>query len=176
MKFINRNIWFVISIIVIIVIAINIFYYSSLYNQQIDSNSVLIENQAKVCETVIDEYFENLNEDFFIFFSDENIARMFDNQNIQSLEIKNIRRFFMKYKETLREVFVYNETGNNFYFSINKSNYFTKSYSENTIPPQIHSDSVYYNGNDILQIYSKRNTVYGNFLVSFTIKIKHFVA
>lgn len=175
MKFINRNIWFVISIIVIIVIAINIFYYSSLYNQQIDSNSVLIENQAKVCETVINEYFENLNEDLSIFFSNENIAKIFENQDLQSLEIKNIRRFFMKYKETLREVFVYNETGNNFYFSINKNNYFTKSYSENIIPPQIQSDSVYYNGNDVLQIYLKRNTVYGNFSILFTIKIKQFI-
>lgn len=129
MKF-YKNIGVVITIIIMIVIGLNIFFYLSFYNQQLKSHSTIISKQAKLCGIEVENKFNDLANDLNFYFNKYDLYLLFNEKNIQSESVRKLRQFFIKYNDIITGIEIIDKNGNKFIFNGNSENYFEKQYSE----------------------------------------------
>jgi len=128
MKF-YKNIGIFISIITLIVIILNLFFYTSFYNQQLKSHSTLLSKQAKLCGIQAEDNINDFKNDLSFYFNKYDFYELFKEQNIQGEAIRKLRQFFIKYNDLVSSIDITDTKGNTFSFNGNTENYFKKTYS-----------------------------------------------
>ncbi len=130
MKF-YKNIVIFITVITLIVIALNVFFYTSFYNQQLKTHGLIISRQAKYTGTQVEDNINNLKNDLNFYFNKYDFYQLFNDKNLQSEPIRKIRQFFIKYNDLISSIEITDRKGNTFIFDGNTENYFNKTYLEN---------------------------------------------
>ena len=130
MKF-YKNIIFFITVITLIVIALNVFFYTSFYNQQLKTHGLILSRQVKYTGNQVEDNINNLKNDLNFYFNKYDFYQLFNDKNLQSEPIRKIRQFFIKYNDLISSIEITDKKGNTFIFDGNTENYFNKTYLEN---------------------------------------------
>lgn len=144
MKF-YKNIGIFITIITLIVIALNVFFYTSFYNQQLKSHSIIISKQAKLCGNQVEDNINDFKNDLNFYFNKNDIYQLFDEKNTQSEAVRKLRQFFIKYNDLISSIEIIDNKGNKFIFNGNSENYFNKAYKESINQEILFKNTAYYN-------------------------------
>ena len=110
-----RKIYLSVFGIIAILVVINLYYYSQIFNQQVEFQQNFLLKQTQLCGYEIEqtgfEFSSDLNK---ILFS-EDISRFFESEEIKSRTIQDIELFYEKYKYLITGIEVYDNKFNVFY-------------------------------------------------------------
>lgn len=155
--------------IIAIIVALNIYYYSQIFNQQVEFQKNFLLKQTQLCGYEIEqagfEFSSDLNK---ILFSDD-ISRFFENEEIKSRAIQNIELFYEKYKNLITGIEVYDNKFNVFYDYKNTKGGFIRDEFVAQTQKRISLREKIVKENDkyllVMPIF-KDNKVTGNFIVT----------
>ncbi|MCD6565249.1 MAG: response regulator [Bacteroidales bacterium] len=155
--------------IIAILVVINFYYYSQIFNQQVEFQQNFLLKQTQLCGYEIEqtgfEFSSDLNK---ILFS-EDISRFFESEEIKSRTIQDIELFYEKFKYLITGIEVYDNNCNVFYdYKGSKGGFIRDEYVAQA-QKEIYSHEKTVKHNDkymlIMPIF-KNNRVTGNFVVS----------
>ena len=110
-----KKIYFSVFGIIAILVVISFYYYSQIFNQQVEFQQDFLLKQTQICGYEIEqtgfEFSSDLNK---ILFS-EDISRFFESEEIKSRTIQDIELFYEKYKYLITGIEVYDNNCNVFY-------------------------------------------------------------
>jgi hypothetical protein len=164
-----KKIYFSVFGIITILVVINFYYYSQIFNQQVEFQENFLLKQTQLCGYEIEqtgfEFSSDLNK---ILFSDD-ISRFFENEEIKSRTIQNIELFYEKHKYLITGIEVYDNKFNVFYdYKGIKGDFIRDEFVAQT-QKEIYLREKTVKHNDkymlIMPIF-KNNRVTGNFVVS----------
>lgn len=164
-----KKIYFSVFGIITILVVINFYYYSQIFNQQVEFQENFLLKQTQLCGYEIEqtgfEFSSDLNK---ILFSGD-ISRFFENEEIKSRAIQNIELFYEKHKYLITGIEVYDNKFNVFYdYKGIKGSFIRDEFVAQT-QKEIYLREKTVKHNDkymlIMPIF-KNNRVTGNFVVS----------
>ncbi|NQU81924.1 MAG: response regulator [Bacteroidetes bacterium] len=164
-----RKIYLSVFGIIALLVVINLYYYSQIFNQQVEFQQNFLLKQTQLCGYEIEqtgfEFSSDLNK---ILFS-EDISRFFENEEIKSRTIQDIELFYEKYKYLITGIEVYDNKYNVFYdYKGSKGGFIRDEYVAQA-QKEIYLREKTVRHNDkyllIMPIF-KNNRVTGNFAVS----------
>lgn len=98
----------------LVIMLANFFYYSNLYNKQINYIITLLDRQVQIVGMSVDNtnnlFISDLNE---IFYS-EDLVKFFSNSDYQSRSVEKMKLFFSKYQDFVTGIKVYDNSRNEF--------------------------------------------------------------
>lgn len=130
MYWIRRGVGAVIFTIIILIIGFNLFFYWSLYEEQVKLRETVLARQVKGCGEKIESGFEEFRIDQNFFFNAEDAVNLFRAHNLHDPGINRIRTFYIKYNELIREIRISDTSGQCFTFSGTTDNYYQNSFSK----------------------------------------------
>ena len=164
-----KKIYFLVFGIIAILVVINLYFYSQIFNQQVEFQRNFLLKQTQLCGYEIEqtgfEFSSDLNK---ILFS-EDISRFFESEEIKSRTIQDIELFYEKYKYLITGIEVYDNKYNVFYdYKGSKGGFIRDEYVAQA-QKEIYLREKTVRHNDkyllIMPIF-KNNRVTGNFAVS----------
>jgi len=162
--------------IIAILIVINLYYYSQIFDQQVKFQQNFLLKQTQLCGYEIEqtgfEFSSDLNK---ILFS-EDISRFFESEEIKSRTIQSIELFYEKYKYLITGIEVYDNKCNVFFdYKGNKGGFIRDEYDAQTQKEiYLREKTIKYNDKHMLIMpIFKNNKVTGNFVV--TINYLNFI-
>ena len=164
-----KKIYLTVFGIIAILAIINFYYYSQIFNQQLEFQQNFLLKQAQLCGYEIEqtgfEFSSDLNK---ILFS-EDLSQFFESEEIKSRTIQDIELFYEKYKYLITGIGVYDNKCNVFYdYKGSKGGFIRDEYDAQT-QKEIYLREKTVRHNDkyrlIMPIF-KNNRVTGNFVVS----------
>jgi PAS domain S-box-containing protein len=172
-----KRIHFLIALVIIIILAVNLFLYFDTYKQQIEFQKNFLINQTQICsyeiETTVDNFQSELN---YILFS-ENLPLFFSNADIQQSATKKFELLYTKYQDLVVNIMLYDSHRNVFsLFRDSKKNVITDNFVsqiQKEIQPREVIETIEGSTYDFLPIF-KDNTVVGN--VQVGINYESFIA
>jgi signal transduction histidine kinase/CheY-like chemotaxis protein len=109
-----KKIYLLVFVVIVIILAINVYYYFDIYDQQVDFQKTFLLKQTQLCGEEIEKtglYFESeLNK---VLFSDD-ITQFFDNEEIMQRGTKNLELFYSKYENLIANILLYDSKRNVF--------------------------------------------------------------
>jgi len=164
-----KKIYFSVFGIIAILVVINLYYYSQIFNQQVEFQQNFLLKQTQLCGYEIEqtgfEFSSDLNK---ILFS-EDISRFFESEEIKSRTIQDIELFYEKYKYLITGIEVYDNKYNVFYdYMGSKGGFIRDEYDAQTQKEiYLRENTVKHNDKHMLIMpIFKNNKVSGNFVVS----------
>lgn len=169
-----RKYYFIISFFFVVLVAINIFYFRSFYQMQVNQNKNFLLKQSEVCvgqiENTISKFESDLN---FILFSDD-IAQLFKSDDSDGL--RKLQLFYSTYNGLITNIDVYDNDKNVLnIFRDRKQNFITDRYLAQRQRKLISRDDVISN-KDVYQYIMpvfRNNKLFSNIIV--TININDYV-
>lgn len=164
-----KKIYFSVFGIIAILVVINIYYYSQMFNQQVEFQQNFLLKQTQLCGYEIEqtgfEFSSDLNK---ILFS-EDISQFFESEEIKSRTIQDIELFYEKYKYLITGIEVFDNKCNVFYDYKGSKGGFIRDEYVAQVQKEIYlrEKTVKHNDKDMLIMpIFKNNRVTGNFVVS----------
>ncbi len=109
-----RRIYLLLFAIITVLVVANIFYYLNIYKQQVNFQKNILMKQTEICSWEVEQHISGfMNEMNFILFT-EDISRFFTNSEIKSSGTRKIETFFLKYKELITTISLYDDQKNVF--------------------------------------------------------------
>ncbi len=117
-----RNIYLLLTAIILVLIAANIHYYLNIYRQQVNFQETILKNQTENCCWEVEQHVANfMNEINYILFTDD-MTEFFHDPEIQESSIRKIEVFFSKYKQLITSISLYDNNRNAYNIFKDKSN------------------------------------------------------
>lgn len=115
---------FLIIAAILLVIAVNVYYYFRIYQQQVTFHKDILMRQTQICGWEIEQTgYEFENEINYIVFSTD-LVRFFQNIEQQSARIKKLELFYFKYQNLVQNINIIDDNKNVFSLFKDKSNQF----------------------------------------------------
>ncbi|MFW5656032.1 MAG: response regulator [Bacteroidota bacterium] len=108
-----RKTYYLISSIVIIILAVNIFYYYDTYKKQIGFQRILLFSQAELCGSNIEKTaYSFQNEVNYILFSDDVTDLLYNTEREFSEGARKLQMFYYKFDNLIRNIYLYDDKHN----------------------------------------------------------------
>lgn len=128
MNIIHKRLRLIILFLILGIIGLNVFFYNSFYQQQIENRKVVINKQISITSEQIESIFQRFKNDLSFYFTYEDVENLFREKSMESRPVRKIRQFFIKYNDFLKDITVIDMEGNQFEFNGTIDNYFQKRY------------------------------------------------
>lgn len=112
-----KRIYFFLSMIFVVVLTANIFYYLKIYNKQVNFQKHVLERQAGICSREIGSHVSDLMAEMNYILFRQDAAQFFQNQDVQENSIRKLGVFFLKYRYLVKSVSLYDNQNNVFSIS-----------------------------------------------------------
>jgi len=157
--------------IIAILVVINFYYYSQIFNQQVEFQQNFLLKQTQLCGYEIEQTGFGFSSDLNKILFSEDISLFFESEEIKSRTIQDIELFYEKYKFLITGIEVYDSNFNVFYdYKGSKGGFIRDEYVAQA-QKEIYSREKTMKHNDkemlIMPIF-KNNRVTGNFVVSIS--------
>lgn len=101
-----RRLYLLLISTILILIAANVYYYLSIYRQQVSFQKNILTRQTEICSWEIEQHISNLvNEINYILFT-EDITRFFNDPGVMESSSRKIEVFFSKYGRLITSISV----------------------------------------------------------------------
>ncbi len=97
-----------------LIVLVNVLYYTSLYKKQITYITTLLDRQVQIVGLAVDEANNNFTSDLTKISNPNDLARFFDDQEIQSRVKENMKLFYSKYQTLLTGIKIYDDHRNEY--------------------------------------------------------------
>lgn len=164
-----KKIYFSVAALIVITLAVNIYYYFDIYDQQIDFQKGFLLKQTQICGYEIEQTEQEFQSDAnkILFFN--NLVRIFDNKELQTKTISQFEIFYSKYEQLVNQIQIYDNRKNVFSIVKDKNNQFIhdsyQSHNQRELQPRKRIETVDNNTLYYLPVF-KDNRVVGNIEVS----------
>jgi len=101
--------------IIAILVVINFYYYSQIFNQQVEFQQNFLLKQTQLCGYEIEQTGFGFSSDLNKILFSEDISLFFESEEIKSRTIQDIELFYEKYKFLITGIEVYDSNFNVFY-------------------------------------------------------------
>ncbi len=109
-----RKIYFLLSVIFLVLVAANIYYYLNIYRQQVNFQENMLVRQTEICSWEIEQHVSNfMNELNYILFT-EDMSEFFRDPAIRESSIRKMEVFFSKYLQLITSISLYDDENNAF--------------------------------------------------------------
>lgn len=164
-----KKIYFLISFVIIIILAVNIYYYLDIYDQQIDFQQNFLLKQTQICGYEIEQTgFEFESELNKILFSND-LSQFFENEEIKTSSTKQLEIFYSKYDQLITNILIYDMNKNVFnLFKDNKNQFISDTYQnhdQRELKPRETIESTEKNSFFYLPIFDN-NIITGNIAIT----------
>ncbi len=124
-----RQIYLLLIAIILVLVTANIYYYLNIHKQQVDFQKNILIRQTEACSWEIQQHTANfMSEINYILFT-EDISQFFSNEEVMESSSMKIEVFFLKYKELITNISLYDNENNVFtIFKDRNNNLVTNSY------------------------------------------------
>ena len=168
-----RKTYYLITTIVLVIIAVNIYYYGNTHKKQIAFQRSLLTSQAEICGSKIEQTGYSFESEInYILYSDD-LKQIFENQDLKNSGSRKLQMFYYKYEKLINFIHVhdrnnqvlsiYKNDKDQFIFDFYESQQSQRLKSKETIE-KVNDDFYYY-----LPIF-QNDSVYGNIIVSLNFK------
>jgi CheY-like chemotaxis protein/nitrogen-specific signal transduction histidine kinase len=107
-----KRIYLFLSVIILLLVLVNIFYYVSVYRQQVEFQKNMLMKQTEICSWEIEMHIsEFLNEMNFILYT-EDVSIFFSDPYSRERSIRKIEAFFSKYNSLITGISIYDDKYN----------------------------------------------------------------
>lgn len=107
-----RKIYISISLVIITILVVNLYYYFDIYRQQTDFQKNFLINQTQICSYEIEKRADDFeNELNYILFS-EDFSRFFSDPAIRESGIQKLELLFANYSTLVNNILVYDNRQN----------------------------------------------------------------
>jgi len=164
-----KKIYFSVAALIVITLAVNIYYYFDIYDQQIDFQKGFLLKQTQICGYEIEQTEQEFQRDVNKILFSNNLAGIFDNKELQTKTINQLEIFYSKYEQLVNQIQIYDNRKNVFSIVKDKNNQFIhdsyQSHNQRELQPRerivtVDNNTLYY-----LPVF-KDNRVVGNIVVS----------
>jgi CheY-like chemotaxis protein/signal transduction histidine kinase len=90
--------------VIIILIAVNIYYFLNIYNQQINFQKTILGRQTEICSQEIEKQMAGLMSEIDFVLDNEDIFLFFDDPVVRDNSYRKIEIFFSKYNDLVTEI------------------------------------------------------------------------
>lgn len=177
MYWVRRGVSAVTIALIILIIGFNLYFYWSLYEEQVKIRETVLARQVKGCGGQIESNIEEFQNDLSFFFSNEDVGALFRERNMYNPVMNRIRTFYIKYNELVNEIKIFDTTGQCFTFFGTPDNYYQNSFSQISKPVILAVDSFYIDRNKELHYTSvlvKDRKPYAN--INFRIDLARYIS
>ncbi len=164
-----KKIYFSVAALIVITLAVNIYYYFDIYDQQIDFQKDFLLKQTQICGYEIEQTEQEFQSDANKILFSNNLVRIFDNKELQTKTISQFEIFYSKYEQLVNQIQIYDNRKNVFSIVKDKNNQFIhdsyQSHNQRELQPWKRMETVDNNTLYYLPVF-KDNRVVGNIEVS----------
>ena len=164
-----KKIYFLISIVIIIILAVNIYYYFDIYDQQIDFQKGFLLKQTQICGYEIEQTEQEFRSDANKILFNSDMSKLFDDSEIQTKSINQLEIFYSKYQQLITQIFIYDNQKNVFStFKDTKNQFITDTYQthdQRELQPLVKIETINNNTLFYLPVF-KEDVVAGNIVIS----------
>jgi len=159
-----KKIYSLLSIVVVIIISVNVYYGFHIYNQQLNFHTEMLSNQAQICGWEIEQSgYEFENEINYIVFS-SNIAGFFADPINHEMQVKKLELFYFKYQNLIKNIRIIDNNKNVYSLFKDKTNHFISDYyTSQRQQPLVNKEDVVANNDGtftyILPVFKDSKTV-----------------
>lgn len=152
----------------IIIVLVNIIYYKSLYNKQIDYIKTLLDHQVQLTGISVDDVNNTFTSDLSEIGYMEDLGSFFTDQDYRVSAIEKIRFFYSKYQDFITGIKIYDDEKNEFTLKIEDGEWLEQQFIlhiMNTIYPR----DTLVKGTRNFEYYLpviKNNSISGNIVVT----------
>jgi len=164
-----KKIYSLISLVIIIILAVNIYYYFDIYDQQIDFQKGFLLKQTQICGYEIEQTEQEFRSDANKILFNNNLASFFEETEAQGKSINQLEIFYSKYQELITQILIYDNQKNVFsIFKDKKNQYITDVYTAHDQGELQPREKIETNDNYTLFYLPvfKDNVVTGNIVIS----------
>ncbi len=123
-----KKIYYLLSIVIIIILGVNAYYGYHIYKQQLNFHTDMLSNQAQICSWEIEQSgYEFENEINYIVFSSD-IASFFENEKDLGMKVKKLELFYFKYQNLIKNIRIIDNNKNVYSLFKDKTNHFISDY------------------------------------------------
>jgi len=123
-----KKLYYLISVVIIVIIGVNAFYSYHIYNQQLNFHTDMMLNQTQICGWEIEQSgYEFENEINYIVYSSD-IANFFNEQKDLELKVKKLELFYFKYQNLIKNIRIIDNNRNVYSLFKDKTNHFISDY------------------------------------------------
>ncbi len=123
-----KKIYYLLSIVIIIILGVNAYFGYHIYKQQLNFHTDMLSNQAQICSWEIEQSgYEFENEINYIVFSSD-IASFFENENDIEIKVKKLELFYFKYQNLIKNIRIIDNNKNVYSLFKDKTNHFISDY------------------------------------------------
>ena len=167
-----KKIYLLISAVIIVILAVNIYYYFDIYDQQIDFQENFLLKQTQICGYEIEQTGQSFRSEANKILFSNDLAYFFESPDIKDQSIKQLELFYSKFDQLITNIIIFDNNKNVFsLFKDRKNQFITDTYTTHDqrelkfreVIETVGKDSYFY-----LPIF-KNNQVTGNLLVTFEI-------
>lgn len=101
-----KKIYFSVAALIVITLAVNIYYYFDIYDQQIDFQMGFLLKQTQICGYEIEQTEQEFHSDANKILFTYDLSRVFDDKEIQSKVINQFEIFYSKYDPLVTQILV----------------------------------------------------------------------
>jgi len=164
-----KKIYFLISLVIILILLANVYYYTDIYKKQVAFQKNFLSKQTQVTGYEIDRYGDRFESDLnYIPFS-EDLDLFFENKILQNAIITKLEFFYTKFENLVTNISLYDDQNNVYMlFRDRRNNFISDIYTT-------HSQRQLLNRHQIVQTnseyfyhlpYFKNNVVVGNLVIT----------
>jgi signal transduction histidine kinase/DNA-binding response OmpR family regulator len=163
-----KKIYFLISIVIIIILAVNIYYYFDIYEQQIDFQKDFLLKQTQICGYEIEQTEQDFRSDANKVLFNYDFPMLFVDEEVRNKSINQLENFYSRYQQLVVEIMIYDNQKNVFSIFKDKKNQFItdiyKSHAQRELEPREKVETIDKNTYFYLPVF-KDNVVTGNVVI-----------
>ena len=164
-----KRTYLLISLVIIIIFSVNIYYYFKLYQQQVSFQKNFLMKQTQIIGYEIENTGYRFESDFnYIPFSG-NLDVFFEDENIWTSVIKQFETFYLRYENLVTNILFYDNNKNVFSLFRDRTNKFiTDTYTSHNQLDLVSRDTIIFKNKEYLYYLPvfENNEVIGNLVVT----------
>ncbi len=107
-----KKVYFSVAALIVITLAVNIYYYFDIYDQQIDFQKGFLLKQTQICGYEIEQTEQEFKSDANKILFANNLSRLFDDKETQSKTLYQFEIFYSKYDQLVNRILIYDHQKN----------------------------------------------------------------
>lgn len=160
-----------------VIVLVNVLYYTSLYKKQIAYITTLLDRQVQIVGLAVDEANNNFTSDLTKISNPKDLARFFDEPEIQLRVKENMKLFYSKYQTLLTGIKIYDNRRNEYTLKKDEDTWLEQDFITNIQNEIVHPERLASENNRydfFLPVYSE-NLPVGNIVATIDFQ-KYFQA
>ncbi len=119
-----KKIYFSVAALIVITLAVNIYFYFDIYDQQIDFQKDFLLKQTQICGYELEQAEREFRSDASKILFSYNLSSLFEDNELQTKTINQFEIFYNKFDQLVTQIMIYDNQKNVLSIIKDKSNQF----------------------------------------------------